>query len=295
MAPPSLNVRETRELLASLSLRPSRRLGQNFLIDGNIVRKSLDLAAIVPGDTVVEIGPGLGTLTRALLREGCRVYSVEKDTRLCRFLDERLRPEFPDRFHLLEGDAVAFPVAGLPPGESGSFKIVANLPYAISTPWLEALLATARLPRNMVLMLQQETAGRFTAVPGTKAMGAITVFLGSAFETAPGHRVPRQCFYPVPEVDSRLLNLRLKTVPYLFCDSARSLIRACFGRRRKQIAPLLRRLAPERDFTPWLDRLASAGVPPQTRPEAIPVFLWRELDRILREDERKQGVASDPK
>src|SRR5688500_9290156 len=133
----------TRELLAHLGHSPKRFLGQNFLIDGNIVRKSLELAGIRAGDVVVEIGPGLGTLTSALLEAGAHVWAVEKDRTLHAHLEAELAPRFAGRFHLLEGDAVMQPLAGLPvelATAAAGFKIVANLPYAIATPWLDEVL-----------------------------------------------------------------------------------------------------------------------------------------------------------
>src|SRR5687767_4759673 len=160
----------TRDLLNQLGHSPKRFLGQNFLVDGNIVRKSLELAEVKPGDTVVEVGPGLGTLTIALLEAGADVWAVEKDRTLHAHLEAQLAPRFPDRFHLLEGDAVEHPLAGLQSsagfpirraqgsepvegqpafapsgrqdaGATPKFKIVANLPYAIATPWLDEVLA----------------------------------------------------------------------------------------------------------------------------------------------------------
>src|SRR5687767_8424119 len=103
----------TRDLLASLGHQPKRFLGQNFLVDGNIVRKSLELAAVRAGDTVIEVGPGLGTLTTALLEAGANVWAVEKDRTLHAHLESTLLPRFPDTFHLIEGDAVEHPLAGL--------------------------------------------------------------------------------------------------------------------------------------------------------------------------------------
>src|SRR3954470_16366580 len=123
----------TRELLARLGHQPKRFLGQNFLVDGNIVRKSLELANVQAGDQVVEVGPGLGTLTSALLEAGAEVWAVEKDRTLHAHLAEQLAPRFPAAFHLLEADAVDHPLADLPPATAaGGFKIVANLPYAIT-------------------------------------------------------------------------------------------------------------------------------------------------------------------
>ena len=105
---------QTRELLATLDHRPVHKLGQNFLVDGNIVRKSLELAEVKPGDIVVEVGPGLGTLTTTLLGAGATVYAVEADPRLAQHLRDRVAPDHPGRFHLLEGDAMDHPLAGYP-------------------------------------------------------------------------------------------------------------------------------------------------------------------------------------
>ena len=266
----------TRELLAQLGHQPKRFLGQNFLVDGNIVRKSLELAAIQPGDAVVEIGPGLGTLTSALRTAGAEVWAVEKDRNLHLHLEETLLPTSAGRLHLLEGDAVEQPLAGLPAARAQTgFKVVANLPYAISTPWMDAVLS-GPLPARMVLMLQQEAAQRYAARPGTKQFGAISVFLQAAYDFAPGHKVDAGCFYPRPEIESLLLHLVRRPAPHVFPPPVKTLIRACFQQRRKQIGGLLRGLQPDGGAA-WLAHLAAAGVPPQARAEAIPVELWRLL------------------
>ena len=186
----------TRDLLARLGHKPKRFLGQNFLVDGNIVRKSLALGEVRPGDAIVEIGPGLGTLTSALLEAGAEVWAVEKDRALHAHLAATLETEFPGRLHLREGDAIEHPLAGLPAGSAAAgFKIIANLPYAISTPWMDAVLS-GPLPLRMVLMLQREAAARYTARPGTKDFSAISIFVQSACDVAPGHPVAAACFYP---------------------------------------------------------------------------------------------------
>lgn len=264
----------TRELLTQLDHQPKRFLGQNFLVDGNIVHKSLALAQVAPGDRVVEIGPGLGTLTSALLDAGVEVWAIEKDARLHEHLTRTLVAAHPDRLHLQEGDAVEHPLAGLAGPEAG-FKIVANLPYAIATPWLDGVLS-GPLPDRMVLMLQQEAAQRYVAAPGTKAFGAISIFLQSAFAVAPGHKVEAACFHPRPDVDSYLLHLVRLPTPFVFDAPTKALIRSCFQQRRKQIAGLLRQRLPDHGAG-WLQTLAQAGLPPTVRPEAIPTELWRLL------------------
>lgn len=263
----------TRDLLAQLGHQPKRFLGQNFLVDGNIVRKSLDLAEVRAGDTVIEIGPGLGTLTSALLEAGAEVWAVEKDRTLHQHLTETLVPRYATSFHLLEGDAVEHPLAGFAGGKA--FKIVANLPYAIATPWLDEVLG-GPLPDRMVLMLQQEAAQRYAAQPGSKAFGAISIFLQSAYASAPGHKVEPGCFFPRPDIDSYLLHLVRRPEPYLFGAETKALIRACFQQRRKQIGGLLRERLPDHGAA-FIRHLESAGLSGQTRPEAIPTTLWRAL------------------
>jgi 16S rRNA (adenine1518-N6/adenine1519-N6)-dimethyltransferase len=270
----------TRDLLAQLGHAPKRFLGQNFLVDGNIVRKSLELAEVRPGEAIVEIGPGLGTLTAALLEAGTEVWAVEKDRTLHAHLTEVLAPRFPSTFHLLEGDAVEHPLAGLPPDQAArDFKIVANLPYAIATPWLDGVLAGA-LPARMVLMLQHEAAQRYAAQPGSKSFGAISIFLQAAYDVAPGHKVAASCFFPRPDVESHLLNLARKREPFVFPAAAKTLIRACFQQRRKQIGALLRARLPER-ANEWRELLRGAGLSDQARPEAIPVAWWVRFSALV--------------
>jgi 16S rRNA (adenine1518-N6/adenine1519-N6)-dimethyltransferase len=273
-----LSPTETRALLESLGHRPRKPLGQNFLIDGNIVRKSLQLAGLKEDQHVVEIGPGLGTLTEAMLEAGCHVHAVELDPRLVGHLQDTVKEAFPDRFRLLEGDAVKHPRAGLDTGIP-AFKVVANLPYAITTPWVEAMLEDP-LPSDMVLMMQKEAADRITAQPGSKAFGAISIFIGAAYERAGVHHVSRSCFYPVPGVDSMLLHLRLRDDPVLFGRATRDLIRKLFTQRRKQINSLLQK---ETELQGWLDTLGEFGCSRSDRPEVIPITAWKAMDRLLKD------------
>lgn len=292
----------TRDLLAQLGHQPKRFLGQNFLVDGNIVRKSLELAEVRAGDTVVEVGPGLGTLTTALLEAGAHVWAVEKDRTLHAHLTEHLAPRFPDTFHLLEGDAVEHPLAALsasgtlpastapaslqisslaPSSPAPDFKIVANLPYAIATPWLDAVLS-GPLPARMVLMLQHEAAQRYAAHPGTKSFGAISIFLQAAYQIAPGHKVAAACFFPRPDVESHLINLVRLPEPYIFSPTTKTLIRACFQQRRKQIGALLRGRLPETVSTASVKELLHRhGLSEQARPEAIPVAWWVQFSTLF--------------
>ncbi len=266
----------TRDLLGQLGHFPKRALGQNFLVDGNIVLKSLGLAGVKPGDTVLEIGPGLGTLTTALLDAGADVWAIEFDRHLHAHLEAALLPRFPTTLHLMEGDAVEHPLAALPADKAAAgFKVVANLPYAISTPWMDAVFS-GPLPTHLVLMLQQEAAQRYSAKPGSKQFGAISIFLQSAYDIAPGHKVSAACFHPRPDIESYLLNLVRKPAPFVFAPEVKLLIRACFQQRRKQLGALLRDKLPDQGAS-WFAELAAAGCSPQNRAEEVPVALWQKL------------------
>ncbi len=283
------NLNTTRELLAALGHAPKKRLGQNFLVDGNIVRKSLALAEIRAGDVVVEVGPGLGTLTTTLLQAGARVFAVERDPALAAHLRERVAPNYPETFDLKEADAMDFPLAAFPEKmPTGTpFKIVANLPYAISTPWTDAVLESGRLPETLVLMLQKEAAERFAAAPGTKNCGALSVFLDAAYAREPGHDVPAQCFFPPPKVGSCLLHLRRRERPVLFGKTARRLIREIFIYRRKQLGATLKKVAadvPAEKIAAWLDALPRFGASALSRPECVPAEAWLALNALFSAD-----------
>lgn len=272
-----LSLRQTLATLEALGHSPRERLGQNFLVDANIVAKSLQLAAVGPGDAVVEVGPGLGTLTGALLEAGAEVWAVEFDARLAGHLRATITAE---RFHLLQADAVDSPLAGLPETVE-RFKVVANLPYAIATPWMEGVIAE-RLPQRMVLMLQKECADRFCARPGSKKYGGISIFLEAAYDRARGHPVARTCFHPPPGVDSVLLNLIRRDAPFTFHAATRTAIRQLFTQRRKQLGGLMRAHLESGVAEAWQAKLQALGVPLTTRPEAVPLEAWKALDGCLR-------------
>ena len=267
---PLLTPSRTVELLRQLRLHPRKNLGQNFLVDSNLVRKSLSMAGVSPGDHIVEIGPGLGALTRGLLNAGAHVHAIEKDPVLSAHLREDLLPQSGGRLELVDGDAMDHPHAKQEP--SNPFKIVANLPYAITTPWMEKALKEP-LPERMVLLVQREAAQRFLAEPGSKSLGPIAIFLQSAYSPGGQHKVSRNCFLPTPEVDSSLVCLERRETPFLFGQEERQTIRHLFTRRRKQLKSLCE--GPELEN--WLGRLEEAGFPGTSRPEQVPIELWRKL------------------
>lgn len=273
-----LTLSQTRKILAELGHEPRKALGQNYLVDANIVRKSLELAQVEPGDTVVEIGPGLGTLTRALLEAGVRVFAVEADKTMFAYQKKHLLPEYLDQLNIILDDAVDKPRAGLPDdiASQGDFKIVANLPYAISTPWLETLIA-GPLPQSITVMVQKEAGDRFLADSGTKQFGAVSIFLQSAYRRAKAHTVSRSCFHPAPRVDSMIVHLERLESPYHISPATRTIIRRIFTQRRKQIGGIIRRLDNSEMLEKWLKEITSREINNQSRPEQIPLEAWQRL------------------
>ena len=274
-----LSPSQTCSLLEQLAHRPNKKLGQNFLVDGNIVRKSIELAELGPGDRVVEIGPGLGTLSLAILEGGAALWAVERDATLATHLRDQIAPQSPG-FRLIEGDCLDEPRAGLPPAEAArGYKVVANLPYAVSTPWMEAVLA-GPLPDRMVLMLQKEAGDRYAATHCSKSFGAISIFLQSAYAITDRHPVAAACFHPAPKVDSILLRFDLRADALRFPAAARECVRRIFTQRRKQLRALCRR-DPEPAAHAWFEKLLDDGVSPTVRPEELSLEHWQQLAQAL--------------
>lgn len=273
----------TRALLEQLGHHPRKKLGQNFLIDTNVVKKSLVLGQVKASDAIVEIGPGLGTLTANLLQAGVTLYAVELDSTLSTHLKNAFAKELAEGlFHLHEGDCVSHPLGALPQ-DGRPYKIIANMPYAVATPWLEGVLSSPHLPERMVLMLQKEAADRYSAQPGSKQFSPIAIFLDAAFRRVDEHKVSAHCFYPAPKVGSILLHLERRTEPYCYLEQTRTIIRALFGQRRKQVATSTRQLNTHTDLSGWLEQLSDYGLNETARPETIPHAGWLALDKYLHE------------
>ncbi len=272
-------ISELRLLLDSLGHRPKKSLGQNFLVDGNILEKCVAWADICHGDAVVEIGAGLGTLTQALLEAGAEVFAVERDERLAQYLTETLGRRFKRSFFLKIADAVRFPLAGLPEGRQ-HYCIVANLPYAIITPWLDGVLSSPILPEKMVLMLQKEAADRLLANHGSKAYSPMSIFLNGLFECTQRYVVSRECFFPRPAVTSELVLLTRKTTQVRFPKDIRDWIRAVFSQRRKQLRNALNNAANPLLSQLFTDALHANGYQLTDRAEDIPYAVWAALGAV---------------
>jgi 16S rRNA (adenine1518-N6/adenine1519-N6)-dimethyltransferase len=211
-------------------IRPKKSLGQHFLIDHNITRKIVALAEISSGDLIVEIGPGIGELTEALLKQGAKVLAIEMDADLVRPLEERFSA-CPD-FTLVVGDALRYSYQTI----ARPFKVVANLPYNISTPILFCLLEERSHISKMVLMLQKEVAERLAAQAGSKNYGALSVMFQLWADVKIAFLVSATCFRPQPLVSSAVIHVtprKTAKVPILNEPFFEKVVRGAFSHRRK--------------------------------------------------------------
>lgn len=274
---------EIKMLLAERGLRPKHRFGQNFLHDHNLLRKLVDAADISPGDVVLEVGPGTGTLTEELLDRGAQVIACELDEDLAAIIEERLG----DRITLIRGDClekqrqlnakVIEAIAARP------FKLVANLPYQAASPLMSTLLIEHPPPQCLGQFgtIQKEVAERLMAQPGTKAYGPLTVIVQALAEV---HRIAvlsPSCFWPQPEVTSAMVAIvPRQEAERLVADeeAARAFARfitELFTRRRKQLGSIF-----GRDRSNW-----PAGVTADLRPEALSVQQLVQLWQHMREEQ----------
>jgi len=248
-------------VVLDVSSPPKRRWGQNFLIDNNIVRKILDCAEVQADEHIVEIGPGRGILTRALLKRGAHVTAIEIDRELADTLEGELgRSEYPSigqasRLSIIREDALRYSFAQIPE----PYKVVSNLPYNISTPILFRLLDVRHLISRMVLMLQREVAERIVAKVGGKSYGALSIILQYYAEIDIAFRVSPHCFRPRPKVDSSVICIRPLPFPRVTVKDEGlflRIIKAAFGYRRKHLLNALSAAGfPERVIRNALDEI----------------------------------------
>jgi 16S rRNA (adenine1518-N6/adenine1519-N6)-dimethyltransferase len=245
-------------------LRPRKALGQCFLTDRRIAERIVSLGDIRPSDRVVEIGPGRGILTRPLVERAAEVTAIEVDPRLCAALRDAFAGA--ERLRVVQADALAFAFEDLAP----PFKVVANLPYYISTPILFRLLGLRDRIALMVLMLQREVVDRLLANPGTKAYGALSVSTAYAAEVRKGFAVSAGSFSPRPAVESAVIVVAPRAAPAISVRDEATLmrlIRAAFAHRRKVLTNALTDERFEKGVV--IAALAEAGIDPARRGDTL--------------------------
>lgn len=266
----TLSRRDVNDLLATHGLAPSRALGQNFVVDPNTVRRIARLAAVGPGDRVIEIGAGLGSLSLALLETGATLTAIEVDRGLVPVLRMVIEPEGAT---VIEADAMRVDWTAV----LGSHRwvLVANLPYNVATPLIVDLLEAVPQIDRMLVMVQAEVGERLAAGPGDEAYGAVSVLVSYWAEAHLAGRVPPTVFVPRPKVDSTLVAITRRLHPVVNPDDVnydrlKSVVRAGFGQRRKML---------RRSLAGVVDPAAFAGVAirPEARAEELGVAEWGRL------------------
>ena len=269
---------DVREIAGRLDVRPSKRLGQNFVIEPGTVRKIASLAALSPDDVVLEVGPGLGSLTLALLDAGAgQVVAIEIDRALAGELPQTVAaraPHLADRVSVVAADALHVAAPDLPTAPS---VLVANLPYNVAVPVLLHLLAAVDSLRSGLVMIQAEVADRMCAGPGSRVYGAPSVKLAWFAAARPAGPVPRTVFWPVPNVDSRLVAFTRRDPPDTLAsrEEVFAVVDAAFRQRRKTLRAALSGWA---GSAPEAERLLrAAGIDPGARGESLGVGEFARL------------------
>ena len=275
----------TARLLKRQGLAPHKKLGQNFLVSERVPRRIVDLAGLQPDDTVIEVGVGLGALTRPLAAVVARVIGLEADAGIVRMHAQQ--QDLPANVELIHADVLKADLAALVPPDQ-RLKIVANLPYSISSPFLFRLIDLAERMDSAVVMLQKEVAQRLMARPGTREYGVPTVLFAACAEVRPLLAVAPAEFHPRPKVDSLVVRIAFQPQPARVTglgsfDRAlfTRIVHAVFGQRRKTLLNGLAGMVPGGDKTRLAEMVRAAGIDPSTRAETLGLEDFVGLTRSL--------------
>jgi 16S rRNA (adenine1518-N6/adenine1519-N6)-dimethyltransferase len=266
---------------SELGIKPIKGRSQHFLLDESVVEAMCSAAQVTAKDTVVEIGPGPGILTEKLLKRGARVIAVELDPKLCSLLRERFAKEIAShRLHLIEGDFLQTSAKQLLGATETPYKVVANIPYAITSDIIIHCLEESYPPISLTLLMQREVAERLTATP--KNMSSIAVFMQTHTNPEIIRRVPAGAFYPPPKVESAVLHATLKTPTQrahffnnISPESYFLLVKTAFTHKRKKLRNTLR--AQFSSDSALEQAFKSANISPDSRPEELTIKQWQSL------------------
>ena len=272
---------QTKRLLRRFELKARKSLGQHFLIDDEVLRTVATAAELSASDIVMEIGPGLGVLTKELAKRAGRVISVELDSPLASALGQTLASL--ENVTVVEGDILKFEPAALLGGqETANYKVVANLPYYITSAVLRHFLEAKLKPQVMVVMVQKEVAEAIVAKPGRMSLLSVSIQLYGEPEVV--SYVPARCFYPLPEVSSAILKVALYPRPVVAKDSEGffQLVRAGFCASRKQLVNSLAQGLglPKARVLPLLEKV---GIMPKRRAETLTLTEWAQLWQVYKQ------------
>jgi 16S rRNA (adenine1518-N6/adenine1519-N6)-dimethyltransferase len=264
--------------------RPKKSLGQHFLKDKEIVREIINKARFDSTDRVLEIGPGLGALTLPLARGVHHVVAVEKDSRLTDILNKRLSAEKIENVLLINEDILKLDFSRVPSLHKRELRVIGNLPYNISSPTLEKLVENRHMVNRAVLMLQSELAERLIANPGTKAFGAMTVFIQYHARVSPLLHVPKEAFHPRPKVDSMVLEMDFRRpYPQRTEDDVkfRTVVKGAFAQRRKTLLNSLKNTLISYSREEILTALERCEIDPKRRAETLSIEDFLRLTSAL--------------
>ena len=271
-----MTLSEMKRVLAERELKLTRSLGQSFLHDQNQVRRIVAAAELQPADKVLEIGPGLGPLTTLLLEKSAEVLAIEKDRRLCDFLEQKF-PQSPN-LKLLHDDALEYLKRHR---RWAGWKLVANLPYSVASPILVELAQAQEPPERMVATLQLEVARRLVAATGAEDYGVLGLLVRLRCQALECFKIPASCFFPEPGVDSACIVLAARPEPLLRYElhaAFTKIVKRGFSQRRKMMFKLLKQDWPK---TALARAFEEAGLPPQTRAEEVSLEQFARLTDIL--------------
>ena len=292
-----MKLSEMREVLSAREIQLTKSLGQNFLHDGNQLRRIVDAAELTQRDKVLEIGPGLGPLTELLLEKAGEVLAIEKDKRLVEFLRERfllnsegrvtrapnqsqgLAKLVPPKLHLLHDDALKF--LKHEQRDWTDWKLVANLPYSVASPILVELAQCPQRPARMIATLQLEVAQRLMSVADDDDYGVLTLLVQLRYEPRAWFKIPSECFFPAPGVDSACVVLERRATPLLpetQHATFEKIVKRAFSQRRKMMMKLLREDWPVEKLVGAFEELKISS---QERAEKLSLEQFVELTRRL--------------
>jgi 16S rRNA (adenine1518-N6/adenine1519-N6)-dimethyltransferase len=276
-------VASTRKELDEYGLFPKKRLGQHFLIDRNILDKVVRTAQITKEDVVLEVGPGLGEMTIALACQAKKVIAIEIDSKLAAILEKKMK-DYPN-VEVVNRDILKVDFNQFLKKEGHPIKVVANLPYQISTPLLFRFIESEEIFSSFTLMLQKEVAERMVASPGGKEYGPLSIFIQMASDVSICFFIKPSAFFPPPKVESAVVQMAWKERPIIGLQNEewfKKVVKACFGYRRKTLINALKHS--ELTLPESIElKMEKIGIDPRRRPETLTIQEYASLAKILRQ------------